>query len=333
MVVSTDQVFNEFASGSPDPTALRDFVKMYYDKAGADSSLRPRYLLLFGDASYDYKSRLQPNSNFVPGYETVSSLDPLNTYTSDDYFGFLNDRDDINSTTITNTLDIGIGRVPAQTPAQAQAFVDKLIDYSAPQSLGPWRNQQTFIADDQDNNLHFDDAEYISAAVLQTNPLFVQDKIYLDAYPQESTPSGSRYPEVNTAINNQVESGTLIWNYTGHGSYQRLADEVVLEQPIVDTWTNAHRLPLFSTATCDFAVYDNPAITSLGENILLRPVTGGIALMTTTRLVFAYSNRIMNSNYLQTAPANKTRWQLPQPRRRRKAGKKYHLPVAKRCEQ
>ncbi len=301
LVVTTDQVFNEFSSGIPDPTALRDFVKMYYDKAGADTSLRPRYLLLFGDASFDYKSRLPNNSNFVPAYETSVSLDPLNTYTSDDYYGFLNDKDDINSTLITNFLDIGVGRVPAQTPDQAKAFVDKLINYADPKSLGPWRNQQTFIADDQDNNLHFNDAESITATAALTNPLFIQDKIYLDAYSQESTPSGSRYPDVNLAINNQVENGTLIWNYNGHGSYRRLADEVILEQPIVDTWTNTWRLPLFITATCDFAVYDNPAITSLGENILLRPATGGIALMTTTRLVFAYSNRIMNSNYLQTA--------------------------------
>ena len=300
-VVTTSQVYNEFASGSPDPTAIRDFVKMYYDRAGADTSLRPRYLLLLGDASFDYKDRLLNNTNYTPAWESSSSLDPLSTYTSDDYFGFLNDNEDINSTALTNLLDIGIGRVPAQTPDQAKAFVDKLIDYSDPQSLGPWRNQQTFIADDQDYNLHFNDAESITAAAALVNPLFVQDKIYLDSYPQESNASGSRYPEVNDAINAQVQNGTLIWNYNGHGSYRRLAEEVILEQPIADGWNNAFRLPLFITATCDFAPYDNPAISPLGENLLLRPKSGGIALMTTTRLVFAYSNRIMNNNYLQAA--------------------------------
>ena len=131
--------------------------------------------------------------------------------------------------------------------------------------------------------------------------LFVQDKIYLDAYTQTSTTAGSRYPEVNQAINDQVQNGTLIWNYNGHGSSSRLAEEVVLEKDIVDTWNNTYRLPLFITATCDFAPYDNPAVNSLGENILLREKTGAIALMTTTRLVFAFSNRIMNRNYLQAA--------------------------------
>jgi hypothetical protein len=301
VVVTAEQVFNEFASGIPDPTAVRDFVKMYYDKAGTDTTKRPKYLLLFGDASFDYKNRLKNNTSFVPAWENNLSLDPLSSYTSDDYFGYLNDKEDINSGLVLNLLDVGIGRIPAQTIEQATAYVDKVFNYTDIKSLGPWRNQQTFIADDEDFNLHLNDAELITASASAANPLFVQEKIYLDAYPQESTTAGSRYPGVNTAINNQVQNGTLIWNYNGHGSYRRLAEEVVLEQDIVDSWNNLYRLPLFITATCDFAPYDNPTISSLGENIILRPKTGAIALMTTTRLVFAFSNRIMNQNYMQAA--------------------------------
>jgi hypothetical protein len=80
-----------------------------------------------------------------------------------------------------------------------------------------------------------------------------------------------------------------------------LAEEVILDQDIVNNWNNVNKLPLFITATCDFAPYDNPAINSLGENILLRAKTGGIALMTTTRVVFSFSNRIINNNYLRFA--------------------------------
>jgi hypothetical protein len=300
-IASTEQIFNEFSSGTPDPAAIRDFVKMYYDKAGADSSKRPRYLMLLGDASFDYKNRLPNNTSYVPAYENSFSLDPLSTYTSDDFFGFLDDNEDIGSGTVANFLDIGIGRIPVQTTAQARAYIDKLVAYTNPESLGPWRNHQTFVADDQDQNLHLNDAEAITSAAAAINPLFVQNKIYLDAYTQTSTPAGSRYPEVNQAIKEQIENGTLIWNYNGHGSYSRLAEEVVLEKEMVDSWNNPDRLPLFITATCDFAPYDNPAINSLGENILLREKTGAIALMTTTRLVFAFSNRIINRNYLQAA--------------------------------
>lgn len=298
LVVTTDQVFNEFASGSPDPVAIRDFVKMYWDKYGASPADKPKYLLLFGDASFDYKDRIKGNTNLVPAYENNFSLDPLSTYASDDFFGFLDDNEDINSGSIVNLLDLGIGRIPAQNIEQAKNFVDKVEAYFSPQSIGPWRNNLTFIADDEDNNLHFQDAEIITTTASSTGPLFNQQKIYLDAFQQETGPGGSRYPQANQASDNQIYNGTLIWNYNGHGGSNRLAEENILDQSIVNNWNNPGKLPLFVTATCDFAPYDNPGINSIGENILLRPKTGGIAMMTTTRPVFAFSNRIINNNYL-----------------------------------
>jgi hypothetical protein len=305
IVATTNEIYNEFGGGMADPASIRDFVKMFFDRAGADTLLRPRYLLLLGDASFDYKNRIRNNSNLVPAYESEVSLDPLATYTSDDFFGFLEDGEDINASNTINTLDIGIGRVPAQTPAQAQAFIEKLKRYCSEKSFGAWRNEQTYVADDEDFNLHFTDAEIITKAAKTANPLFLQEKLYLDAYQQESNTAGSRYPQVNQANANRIQNGTLIWNYSGHGGFRRLAEEVILEEAIANEWKNEYRLPLFITATCDFAPFDNPLIYSLGENILLRPNTGAIALMTTTRLVFAFSNRIMNRNYLEQALAPK----------------------------
>ncbi|HEX2630168.1 MAG TPA: type IX secretion system sortase PorU, partial [Chitinophagaceae bacterium] len=301
LVVSTDQVFQEFASGSPDPVAIRDLLKMYHDKYGSNAANRLKYVVLFGDASYDFKDRLNNNTNYVPAWENYFSLDPLSTYASDDFYGFLDDNEDINSGLVINLLDIGIGRVPAKNIDEAKNFVDKVIAYSSAEAMGPWRNNFTFIADDEDNNLHLQDAEIFTATTTTVAPVYNQQKIYLDAFQQESGSGGSRYPQANLAIDNQVYNGTLIWNYNGHGGAKRLAEETILDQEIVNSWNNPFRLPLFITATCDFAPYDNPAINSIGENILLRPKTGGIALMTTTRVVFAFSNRIMNDNYLRIA--------------------------------
>lgn len=300
VVVNAEQVFNEFASGVPDPTALRDFVKMFYDRAGTDSTQRPKYLLLFGAGSFDYKNRIKGNTHLVPAYESAESLDPLTTYTSDDYFGMLDDGDDINGPGIP-LLDIGIGRIPAVTAAEAASFVNKLIAYHDTAALGPWRSDITFIADDEDNNLHLQDAETISGALNVLAPSYNLQKIYLDAYTQQRAAGGSRYPDANTDILSAVNEGTLIWNYSGHGGYRRLAEEVVLDQEIIRAFTNNKRLPLFITATCDVAPFDNPLVSSIGEDLLLRPETGAIALMTTTRLVFAFSNRVMNQNYLQSA--------------------------------
>ncbi len=301
VVISTDQVYNEFSSGIPDPTAIRDFLKMYFDKYKTTWNQKGKYLALFGKSSFDYKDLLKNNTAFVHGYQSVSSLDPLSTYTSDDFFGFLDDREDVNSGLIINQLDIGIGRIPIKNIDEAKNFVDKVEAYHAAASLGPWRNNLNFIADDEDFNLHLQDAEVITNTSLSTAPSYNLQKIYLDAFRQEGGSAGGRYPQANEVINNNIFNGTLIWNYSGHGGPQRLAEEVVIDQQIVNNWNNANRLPLFITATCDFAPYDNPSANSLGENLLLKPKTGAIALMTTTRVVFAFSNRLMNNNYLQFA--------------------------------
>jgi hypothetical protein len=301
LVVTTDEVYNEFSSGTPDPTAIRDFAKMYYDRYRTTWAQSGKYLLLFGRASFDYKDRISSNTNLVPAWESMGSIDPLNTFTSDDFFGFLDDAEDVNSGVVINQLDLGIGRVPARSTDEARSFVDKVMDYHSPAAFGPWRNNLNLVADDEDFNLHLQDAETLSATVSATAPVLNQQKIYLDAFRQESGSAGGRYPQANAVINSNIYNGTLIWNFSGHGGPLRLAEEVVIDQETVNNWNNRYRLPLFITATCDFAPYDNPTVNSLGENLLVRPKTGAIALMTTTRVVFAFSNRILNNNYLRFA--------------------------------
>ncbi|HVI45528.1 MAG TPA: type IX secretion system sortase PorU [Chitinophaga sp.] len=296
LVATMEQIYNEFSSGSPDPTALRDFVKMYFDREP-----EPRYLLLFGAASYDYRDRVKNNTNYVPSWQSEASLDAIHSYVSDDYFGFLDDKEDITRNDIPNLLDIGIGRLPVRSNAEAVQAVDKIIRYSQPPSFGTWRNQFTFLADDEDNNLHFNDAEYLSGILAGMDRHPEINKIYVDAYPQETTGTGQKSPQVNKAIAERINKGTLVLNYTGHGSTLRLADETVMDAASIADWRNENRLPLFITATCDFAPFDDPAVNSLGQQVLLQHSNGAIALMTTTRAVFANANRISNSNYLKVA--------------------------------
>ena len=251
-----------------------------------------------------------PHSTIKTAYPGILTWCPLtrvhftrsfSTYTSDDFFGFLDDGDDINDNNILNLLDIGIGRIPAKSIAEAKSYIDKIIQYTSPASMGPWRNEISFVADDEDFNLHLHDAETITATAKNTNAAFNHDKIYLDAFQQVSGSGGARYPAATQAVQDKFYNGTLLFNYTGHGGFRRLAEEVVLDQDIINSLNNPNKLPLFVTATCDFAPYDDPRIHSIGEDILLREKTGAIALMTTTRLVFAFSNKIMNQNYLQVA--------------------------------
>ncbi|MFB6457576.1 type IX secretion system sortase PorU [Chitinophaga sp. Hz27] len=295
-VVTMDQVYNEFAAGSPDPTALRDFLRMQYARGQA-----PAYLLLFGAASYDYRQRVKNNTNMVPSWQSTASLDPVSSYVSDDYFGLLQTTDDINRTDIRNVLQVAIGRIPVRTAAEAATIVDKIINYKEKANQGDWRNKLIFIADDEDNNLHFDDAEYLTQQITNNYPSFNINKIYLDAYQRTTTSGGPQYPAAVKELNRRINQGALMVNYTGHGSNTRLAEENIVDANTIKEWKNDDRLPLLLTATCDFAPFDNPAVISPGQQLLLQRPSGAIALMTTTRAVFAASNKIMNSNYISAA--------------------------------
>ncbi len=291
-VVTVGEIYNEFSSGGQDITAIRDFAKMLYDDS--DSGKELKYLLLFGDASYDYKDILTDNTNFVPCWESVKSLDIVSSIASDDYFGFL---DDGEGQEFNNDLvDIGIGRFVVATPEEASAAVDKTIHYTVNTTkvMGPWRNIVTFLADDGDGNRHVKDAERLATIFDTAFQVYNISKIYADAYEQISTPSGQTAPAVNQAINEKIDKGTLIFNYSGHGGEIGLGHERFLQVSDIQSWTNMDKLAVFITATCEFTRYDDPNRVSAGEMVFLNPNGGAIALLTTSRATFAGSNLALN---------------------------------------
>ncbi|MDP2422808.1 MAG: type IX secretion system sortase PorU, partial [Bacteroidales bacterium] len=295
-IATTPQIYNEFSAGCNDLTAIRDFVKMLFDRAEESSPLK--YLLLFGDASYDYKDKVKDNTNYVPCWQSNNSLNASDTYASDDYFGYLEDHE---GTLSTDNLDIGIGRIPVSTPEQAVHMVNKIIRYATPSAKnhGDWRNIICLVADDEDTNEHMSQADKLAALINTKNSAFNIDKVYFDAYQQVHTSGGQRYPQVNEAINNRVDKGALIVNYIGHGGTKGWGHERALELADINAWTNSDKLPLFITATCEFAYFDDPQVVSAGELVLLNPSGGGIALYTTARPTYSSENFILNQRVYQ----------------------------------
>lgn len=315
VIVTPEQIYNEFSSGKPDVTALRDFVRMLYVRAATDDDL-PDYLLLFGDGSYDYKNRVSPNTNYILSYQSNNSLSPTNSYTSDDYYALL----DTNEGNWSNNdlVDIGIGRFPVKTTEEAQSLVNKIDRYTLQQKVAynssvcegssvfisnyaDWRNTVCFVADDQDGNLHINQADATAIKVDTSYSDYIVDKIYLDAYKQVSTPGGQRYYDATEAFVKRVDKGALIVNYTGHGGEVGLAHERVLEISHINNWNNKYNLPLFVTATCEFSRFDDPDRTSAGELVLLKEDGGGIALLTTVRLALASYNDNLNRAFYDYA--------------------------------
>ena len=315
VVVDIDEIYNEFSGGKVDMRAMRDYLKFLYDRAPTANEL-PRYVLLFGDGHYDYRGRTEVGNfnNFIPTYETFESLVLLESYTSDEYHGFLDDEEGAwawpgqlgtgtytdpdcmveGCPSISERVDVGIGRIPSRTAEEAAAVVAKIIHYDDPSTFGAWRTRYTVVADDEfpgsgDVDLHLQNADVVADRVDTSAVDLNIQKIYSTSYPHVVTAVGRRIPEARAEIRRVLEEGTLVWNYSGHGGHTGLADEKLLTLEDIETFDNFDNLPIFVTATCSFGRFDMVDRQSGAELLLLTPDGGAIAIFTTVRIVFASS--------------------------------------------
>ena len=299
-VIDVDDIYHEFSGGSQDISAIKEFIRMlYFRSQGSDRELK--YLLLFGDGSYDYKNRISGNSNYVPTHQTQESLIPTASVVSDDFYGLM-DLDEGDSP--VDLIDIGIGRLPARSKNEAEQMVNKIIYYSdSKNTFGDWRNSVTLVADDPESrNDEFQrQTSTLGNLADSLSPEFNIHKIYLDAYKQVAGSGGERYPDASQAIDERIRKGTLMMYYIGHGGELGWAHERVLEVPSINKWENLNNLPLFITATCEFTRYDDPRRTSAGEYVMLNPSGGGVALLTTTRAVYSGPNFDLTYSFTRQA--------------------------------
>ena len=261
-VVDLKTIYNEFNSSNPDISAIRNFVKYVYDNSEGNL----KYLCLFGDASYDYKDRIANNTNIVPSWHSLSSFSLSSSFISDDFFGMM----DFNEGTMSSSdkLDIAVGRILADTPQRAKDLVDKIESYYSEESFGSWRNNTIVIADDVDESWEdiIQSTSDSLATIIEINkPSINIKKIYADAYVQESTSGGERYPEVNNAIVEGIEVGALVVNYFGHGGEDGIARERIFDKIDAAELLNKNRLNCFVSVTCEFTKFDNPNRETAGE--------------------------------------------------------------------
>lgn len=283
-VVVLQQIYNEFSSGAPDIVGIRDFIKHLHDNSSTSKKLK--YVCFLGDSSYDYKDRISSNNNIVPTFHAVESFDLVFSYVTDDFFVMIDDTD---GTMIgTSTIDIASGRIPVSTTQEAKNVIDKILSYYETESFGNWRNTITLIADDIDTGTDAtlqSGLEKIADTIKKYKPIFNINKIYMDAYQQENSSGGERYPGVNNDIANAIETGSLVFNYFGHGGEDGLASERILDIPEIQNFNN-EKLPLFITVTCEFSRFDNPLRETAGEQLFLNENGGAVSMITTTRDVF-----------------------------------------------
>jgi hypothetical protein len=300
LVVTTDQIYNEFSSGRQDVSAIRNFMRMLYNSN--PSALKS--LLLFGKGTFDYKNKFADNTNFVATYESRNSIHPLQTYSSDDFFGFLEESEGSwnESPAQNHTLDIGVGRLPVTTPAQAKSVVDKIIQYDTDsKNAGYWRKEIVFVADDGSNSdgwtsLHQVQADNLASLAESLETGIDTKKLFMGTYHKTLSAGAEAVPQMADDIERAFQNGALIINYTGHGSEKIWADESVFSPTNIDHLEN-HLYPFLVTATCEFGRQDDPFQTSSAELCVIKPNGGAIGMVTTARPVNSTTNFDLNQAF------------------------------------
>ena len=304
-IVSADELYNEFSSGTPDANAYRRYVKMLYDRAQSSNDA-PKYLLLFGPCVWDNRmlttecKKLNPD-DFLLAYESDNSFSAINCYVDDGFFTYLDDGEGTNlSSSSTSKLDMGdvaVGRLPAYSEEDAKVMVDKTIEYVENHNAGDWENTIMVMGDDGNDNIHMRDADEMATLLQAMRPAYQVRKVMWDAYNEVTSATGNTYPEVTDIIKRQQAKGALVMDYYGHGSANQMAHERILTLDDFKAFSNKN-LPLWVFAACDIMAFDGVE-DNIGVTAMTNSGGGAVAVFGTTRTVYENYNHILNKAFMK----------------------------------
>ncbi len=295
-ILTTEAIYDSFGYGNTDLTAIRNAIAHRYHEGNL-----LRNVLILGKGTFDYKGKLGGRPNLVPIYTSSNSLNPLQTYSSDDFFGLIDWGQGVweESRDGDELLQIGVGRIPAINFAEANLMVDKIIAYENGQFDPRIFPSFTLLADDADNSIHMRDSESHASFLEQNHPEIKIDKLYLDAFEQLSAGNRQQSPQAKAALETNLQKGPMVINYVGHGNETTLMAEEVFTVADISEWAAQNPMALWVTATCEFGRQDSPLLRSGAEELLFAPQKGAIGLLTTGRPVFSSVNFQLNEAFVQ----------------------------------
>ena len=269
MVVDLEDVFDEFSHGVATPDALRAFLA----HAWKNWQQQPKYAVLAGDGSTDYRADSGIDENFVPVKRIAT---PHGLVPSDAWFG------EVDASHLGP--EVVIGRLPASSAAELGQMVDKVIAREAA-SGSAWTRKVVLAADNADRAGNFPaDSD---AMLAWTGP--ATERNYLSPANRVS----QARPRLIASLN---ESGFV--NYMGHGGYDLLADEGLLRTRDVVALSNGNH-PVFTAMTCLAGDFAYPGYPGIGERLYRRPTSGAAAVWAATAMSSHRHARVLAYGFYQ----------------------------------
>lgn len=297
VVLTPEEIYNEFSSGNPDVTAFRRLLKMWYDRANGDPTAYTKFCLLFSRPTYDNKMNtpIVKRAGYprIPIWQEPGTFTDAGSYSTDDYIGMLDDQSA--ALNFGNArIHVAVGRMPVKSAAEAENAITKLEKYLLTPNLGTWRNNVMVIADDQDNAQHLDQAEKVITAMRngENGNNLIYEKLYLDAWPLGHSGQGAVYPEAKQRMMDKISEGVALIDYIGHANPRSWGHENLLTWTDITTMNNTN-LPFIYAATCEFLNWDADDVSG-AEEMWLNPTAGIIGMICPSRKVYISANGMLN---------------------------------------
>ena len=296
-VVDQDQVFNEFSSGTRDAMAYRLLAKMLYDR----NPSKLKNLLLFGTGSVDNRELHGKHDGQLLTYQSDNSNNPDLTFSSDDFFVFLNDNSGTN--VASEKMTIGVGRMVCTSVEEARSDVDKLVEYYATPDYGVWRNNTLVVSDSPDKGEYLFQGEgYRNLIDNELNTGMHANTVHNSQYPRSSTETDAEVVRKTAVTGKKLlkqffKSGVYFGTYVGHAGtagFTKYSHMWVISDV---AGTSYKHLPILTTACCDVAPFDH-GVCGVAELMYHKRDGGAIALFTTNRMVVSDGNDRLNRFFL-----------------------------------
>ncbi|VAX07989.1 hypothetical protein MNBD_GAMMA26-1676 [hydrothermal vent metagenome] len=250
MVVDIEDVYDEFSFGLRNPGAIRAFLRHAYTRYRPG----PRYVVLVGEGSYDYKDHMGFGDAIIP---TPLTPTPDGLFPSDNLYVDVEGYDWV--------PEMAVGRLPVINAEELTAFLAKLQAYEA--GGGAWESQAILAADAPDRGGDFPTDSEDLGALFPSNYLI--DRLYLDTMP---------IADARQQLIDGLNGGRAFVNFIGHGSIIGLGNSGLLTSDDVAALNNAERLPVLTALTCLAGHFAYPGFDAIAENLVIKPDGGAIAV-------------------------------------------------------